>query len=757
MAIQAIIMAGGEGARLRPMTCNTPKPLVPLLGEPVMGYTLKLLKMHQMTEVAATLCYQPKKIRSAFGKGEKYGVKLRYYEETSPRGTAGSIRLARAQIRDTFLVLSGDGLTDCDLTRALAFHKEKRALATLVLRRVSIPLPYGVVLTDGESRITRFIEKPTWSRVFSDLVNTGIYILEPEIFDYIPESGAPDFGRDIFPLLLAGGLPVYGFETTGYWCDVGNQQAYLAAQQALLEGEVGLPHPEGADEAALIDPLAVIEGKCRIGRGTVIGAGAHIRDAVIGEQCVIGPGAMVENACLWDRAAVQEKARLTGCVLCSGAVARRGAEIMDGCALGEGAIAGAHAQLRPGVRVWPHLKVSPRAVAHQAVTAADLAAPQWTARGADCDTPEDACALCAAYVRILGAREVLAGFEGDQALHLIASGALAAAGVRVMDAGEMTENMLRVMIPALRADGGVFVSGQVMRFFDGQGDPLSAGQTANMDACVLRRDAPPAFARPGRIIRFSGAEELYLARLLPEGSGRPLWSPAAVFCDSGRVRRLALEGLVHLGARDARCAGAGEMTLRDQETGFFLSEGGEDIRFFTADCTPSREQRLLLLLSLCLKKQGALYDLPGVPRAAGKIAPLQRADASPACRWQKRMLEDGLAALFLLAEALKDGPLPALLSGLPETHILMQDVVCKNRDKGRILHTLCDHIALPHTLEEGVRIDHERGCATIVPDAHLGLVRITSESADGEFAKELCDFYLERIRGITGEKKSFQQ
>ncbi|MBE5783495.1 MAG: nucleotidyltransferase family protein, partial [Clostridiales bacterium] len=177
--MQAIIMAGGEGVRLRPLTVNFPKPLVPLLGEPVMGYALKLLKNHGILDVGVTLCYQPKKIRSAFGKGEKYGVRLRYYEETSPLGTAGSVRMAKAQINDTFLVLSGDGLTDCDLTRALAFHKEKKALATLVLKRVSVPLPYGVVMTDQESRITRFIEKPTWSRVFSDLVNTGIYILEP--------------------------------------------------------------------------------------------------------------------------------------------------------------------------------------------------------------------------------------------------------------------------------------------------------------------------------------------------------------------------------------------------------------------------------------------------------------------------------------------------------------------------------------------------------------------------------------------------
>ena len=314
LAIQAIIMAGGKGERLRPLTLEIPKPLVPLLGEPVMGYALKLLKRHHITDVGVTLCYQPKKIRTAFGNGDRYGVRLRYYEEKAPLGTAGSIRMAQDQLRGTFLVLSGDGITDCDLSKALAFHREKKALATLVLKRVSVPLPYGVVLTDSESRVTRFIEKPTWSRVFSDLVNTGIYILEPEIFDYIPPNGTPDFGKDIFPALLSGGLPVYGFETTGYWCDIGDQRAYLAAQQALLLGKVNLPHPSGTEESALLDSSVHLEGKCYIGKHAVIGPGTRLKDAMIGDHCVIGAGAVVENSCLWEKAVIQEKVSVYGSV-----------------------------------------------------------------------------------------------------------------------------------------------------------------------------------------------------------------------------------------------------------------------------------------------------------------------------------------------------------------------------------------------------------------------------------------------------------
>ena len=196
----------------------------------------------------------------------------------------------------------------------------------------------------------------------------------------------------------------------------------------------------------------------------------------------------------------------------------------------------------------------------------------------------------------------------------------------------------------------------------------------------------------------------------------------------------------------------GERTLRPQETGFFLTENGEEFGAFTEECHPSREQQTLLLLSLCARKNGKLFDLPGVPRIAARLAPLCEADESEACQRQRTLMGDGLAALFALAEELKQGPLAGQLAALPEVHILTEDVACKTRDKGRILHTLCDQTRLPHSLGEGVRIQHEKGYATIVPDAHRGMVRVMSESPDSEFAKELCDFYLRQIRNITEDK-----
>ena len=756
LSLQAIIMAGGEGVRLRPLTMHTPKPLAPLLGKPVMGYAIELLKAHGIKNIGVTLWYRPRMISRAFGKGEGWGVQLKYFEETEPLGTAGSVKMAKDDIREPFFVLSGDGLTDCDLTDALAFHRKKKALATLVLKRVSMPLPYGVVLTDREGRITRFIEKPDWSRVLSDLVNTGIYILEPEILDAVPAGGRPDFGKDIFPALLERGLPVYGYETGGYWCDVGDQRAYLEAQRDLLEGRVRLPCPRGVDAEARVDPTARLEGPCLVGAGARIGPGAQIRGAVIGNGCVIGAGAVVENACLWAGAQVHEKARVRGSVLCDGAAVRRGAEVGDGCALGKQASVGPWAQLQPGVKVWPYLKIPPNAIVVRSVTEGAYGAPQWTEKGADCPSAESVCALCGAYAGVTGIQRVVTGW-GDAAasLEALAAGALSAAGIRVMAGGEMTEPMLRALVRAFKADGGVFAAGQSIRFFGKGGLPLSSGQRSAMDARVLRQETPAILPGGGAVVPLKGAEEMYLAAVMPPGEGGgPLLSPLAVFSDSRRMRRLAQEALRRLQARDMRFGTVAEALLRPGETGLVLSDSGEEVTVFTGDRALTRAQNTMLLLSLCLKKTGVLYDLPGVPRAAEKMAPLLPPDEKEACALQRTVLQDGLAAMALVCQALGRHALEALLEGIPETHIVSRNAPCDMREKGRILHALCGQITLPYTMGEGIRVQHGDGSAAIVPDSHRDLVRVVSEASSGEFARELCDFYWNRIQEIRKTKNT---
>jgi mannose-1-phosphate guanylyltransferase/phosphomannomutase len=238
--VKAVVMAGGEGTRLRPLTSNQPKPMVPIVGKPCMEHILELLKLHGLEDVIVTVAFLPQAIRSYFGSGDTLGMDIGYSVEETPLGTAGSVRLAAGQLDDTFLVISGDALCDVDLTRLIAYHREKKASVTIGLKAVDNPLEFGIVVTDDDGRVERFLEKPSWGQVFSDTINTGIYVLEPEVLDHVPTDRPHDFSKELFPLLLEMGRPIYGCVLDGYWQDIGNLDQYRQANFDALDERVNL-------------------------------------------------------------------------------------------------------------------------------------------------------------------------------------------------------------------------------------------------------------------------------------------------------------------------------------------------------------------------------------------------------------------------------------------------------------------------------------------------------------------------------------
>ena len=239
-------MAGGQGTRLRPLTSNQPKPMIPIAGVPCMEHIVNLLKRHGVEEIVVTLQFMPDEIRDYFGDGSDWGVSMSYSVEDAPAGTAGSVKLAEEHLKgERVLVISGDALTDCDLGAVLSFHEERGAEATMVLKSVENPLEFGVVITEGDGRITRFLEKPTWGQVFSDTVNTGIYLLEPSVLEEIPAEGEYDFSKELFPNLLEAGRPLYGYVTEDYWEDIGTLEQYMKAQRDVLDGKMRGARPPG--------------------------------------------------------------------------------------------------------------------------------------------------------------------------------------------------------------------------------------------------------------------------------------------------------------------------------------------------------------------------------------------------------------------------------------------------------------------------------------------------------------------------------
>jgi mannose-1-phosphate guanylyltransferase/phosphomannomutase len=373
--MQAVIMAGGEGSRLRPLTGNIPKPMLPVANQPLMEHIIKLLKRHGFTDIVATVQFLSSVIRNYFGDGSDLGVSLSYATEDVPLGTAGSVLGASDLLAGTFLVVSGDALTDLDLGEVVRWHRSKGAAATLVLKRMKDPLEFGIVMTAEDGRVERFLEKPSWGQVFSDTINTGIYVLEPEVLDLIPPDQPYDFSSELFPAMLDKGLPIYGFVTDGYWTDVGNSDAFLAAQRDALTGRVRLDlqgfelHPGVfVGEEAEIDPTARITGPALLGDNCTVGPGAVIGpNAVIGSNVTIGGDAHVEQGVLMDRSYLGPGARVRGGVVGPGSSLDRGATIDEGAVLGSEVTVGAGAIVNPRVKVYASRTVEAGAIVTRSV------------------------------------------------------------------------------------------------------------------------------------------------------------------------------------------------------------------------------------------------------------------------------------------------------------------------------------------------------------------------------------------------------
>ena len=380
--MKAVVMAGGEGSRLRPLTIGRPKPMVPLVNKPVLGHILDLLKYHDITEIIITLQYMPSVIQDFYGDGSSLGLDIKYVVEETPLGTAGSVKNAAPHLDDTFLVISGDALTNFNLQAAIQHHRRSRALATLTLYPVPNPREYGVIVTDEGGRITHLLEKPDWSAIRSDTVNTGIYVLEPAVLDEIPDGLPYDFSMDLFPELLQRGKPLYGYVAEGYWCDVGTIEEYMRASADLVSGKAWLPQPIGeetrdnlilgADVEIAAD--AQIYGPVYLGNAVKIKSGVTIHGpSVIRDYTVVDKYSRVERCVVWRNTYIGENCELLGAIICrqcslkSGVIAYEDVVIGDTCVLDENCI------LHPDVKLWPNKKIEPGAVVRQSIV--------WGSRG----------------------------------------------------------------------------------------------------------------------------------------------------------------------------------------------------------------------------------------------------------------------------------------------------------------------------------------------------------------------------------------
>ncbi len=319
--MKAMILAGGMSTRLYPLTRAVPKPLVPIAGEPNSGHLMRYLQSFGIVDVAINIHYLADKIEHAFGDGSQYGVNLTYLHEETLMGSAGGVKQLEAFLRDdTFVVIGCDEITDMRLDALLAFHKKREAIATIALVEAEDVSHYGVVVLEADGRIAEFQEKPPKGTEKSNLVNTGVYVFEPEIFDRIPAGEFYDFGKNVFPELQRDGLPFYGLAMQGaYWRDIGTPGEYRLATRDVLEGRIRLPgnaRARGYPPDAVLGHDVVIEGDVRIGSRTHLGDGVRvIGPSVIGDGVTVGAGATIENSIVWDGTQIGKGARVADSII----------------------------------------------------------------------------------------------------------------------------------------------------------------------------------------------------------------------------------------------------------------------------------------------------------------------------------------------------------------------------------------------------------------------------------------------------------
>jgi mannose-1-phosphate guanylyltransferase/phosphomannomutase len=513
--MKAVIMAGGFGTRLRPLSCNLPKPMVSMANKPIMEHIVTLLRKHGLTDLVVLLYFQAETIKDYFEDGSRFGVRMQYVQATEDYGTAGAVKNAQEFLDDRFLVISADVLTDIDLTAACDFHREAQAEATMVLARMENPLSYGVVITQEDGRISRFLEKPTWGEVFSDTVNTGIYILEPEVLGQIPEKQNFDFSKNLFPPMLSSGRRVFGFVTPNYWRDVGNLEEYFQSHQDILEGrvqvEVGgnLLHREGASiwvgKNVKVGDKADFKGTVIIGNDAQIGSHCFISDSVLGDHVQIGDDANLDRCVVWKDTFIGRRSVLTEAIVANNSTLEEETVVFENAIISENCHIEKGAKIKANVRIWPGKRVEAGSILSSSLVWGE----RWN-RELFTDakvmgvgnlelTPEFAVKLGAAYGAMLGqASTVVTSRDAGNTSRMINRAlicGLLSAGVNVHDLRTLPIPVVRYQLRSGKERGGIHTRRSPLDptqtdiiFFNGGGRDLPTAKTKAVERLFFRED-----------------------------------------------------------------------------------------------------------------------------------------------------------------------------------------------------------------------------------------------------------------------------
>ena len=821
--MKAVIMAGGEGSRLRPLTCNRPKPMVPVANRPVMEHIIELLKKYGINDIAVTLQYMPEIIKDYFGDGSEFGVNLRYFIEETPLGTAGSVKNAEEFLDETFIVISGDALTDIDLEKALSFHKKRGAVTTLVLKKVENPIEYGVVVTDKDGRIIRFLEKPSWGEVFSDTVNTGIYVLDPEVFNYIKPNQMFDFSKDVFPELLKEKRPMFGYVTEEYWCDIGDLEAYVAVNRDVLDKRVNIKiaakeirQGVWAGEGAVISKEASIKPPVFIGKNSIVREGCSIGSyTVIGDNNHLFEGSSIKKSILWKGCVLKGNSQVRGSVLCNKVQLNSRASSFEGSVIGDNCIVGKCASVKPGVKVWPNKHIdADTEICSNLVWGSKYSKNLFGNRGIlgeiNVDiTPEFVSRLGATYGSINKKNSKIGvSCDDSEALKMLKNSlvsGLLSTGIEVYDFGSCLLPVTRSTIRFYNLNGGIHISnsGQdqdmlVIDILNKFGSNIDRGEERKIENNFVREDYTRCPVNEiKQIVNIPDHKVYYCQSIINSVEAKEHDFKIAIIAKTQLVRNVVERIFGELGCNYTFITPGLNGSFRKSESlfsdlkaltaavkqgnfdfGVYLDKSGEKMMLVDTKGRVVADDLFMALISLIHLKSNRGNTVVVPLNTSNVIEKLADEHQGKVVRTKtstqeimKKMLcsgeesdpeffsmnYDAVAGLVRIIDYMAQHRigLSQMIDMIPDFHMQKKEVKCPWSAKGKVIRAIIEE-SCEERIEttEGVKVFGEKGWVLILPDAEKPVCRVISEGHSEEFANELTDIYVNKVKNISSENVS---
>lgn len=754
-------MAGGEGARLRPLTCDLPKPMARLLGRPVLEYILELLARHGIMEAALTVRYLPGRIVEHFPDRVFSGVRLRFVEEDEPLGTAGGVKNACMPQDEDVLVISGDAMCDFDLSAFVKHHKLSGADVSILGKAVGDPREYGLIDIEESGRVRGFIEKPAYSQAVSDIANTGIYILSRRAVELIPDGKPYDFAKDLFPFMLERGMLLSCMVEDAYWCDIGDLGSYIQCQQDMLHGLVQFKHYASRDAQGNLlagkmpFTTTAIVPPCYIGRHVKIEESAIIESgSVIDDGCYIGSGARITTSVLLKDCYVARRAKLTGALLCATANVGAGAMLFEGATVGAGAVVGENATVNAGVKIWNKKRVEPSMVVSEHIKTAAQAREFFDDNGIAGQigvelTPEFAARVGAAVGSFAPGGRIAVGCSahpGANVLKSALSAGIRSTGTDVVDFGDNFQVQFEFAMNFCAVPVGVYIRGDNhagIKLFDAGGLPATREMERGVEGILTRGEfTRSAHDDTGEHIPMHGLGPMYKSQLM-RAAGRGLSGCSA------RVKshNLPLKGILSETLYKLGCDVEGGPVLE-------MSSQGDKVRVYDPALGYIQHHSIFTWCCLSELERGEDIAVPfDAPRVIDAFAqdkgrqvlryyqcPADDGDrAARALAKRQLWTRDALMqSIMFLSIARRMGGVSAILAQAPRFERIMKTLET-SQNPAPLIRALDGAAGGDGRVSEGVLLRERRGIVLVRPLKRGTGVRIFAESVNSETAQELCD------------------